>query len=190
MNQSALLKALLFSSGKPIKKERVGTLLNLSDDDVTRIASSLKDELSGGGLVLVETNDSFELRTAPEATYVVSQLIESNLSRELGKAGLETLAVILYRGSATRAEIDWTRGVNSSASIRSLLMRGLIDGNEDITNHRRIRYQATTDAFAHLGITCSQDLPRYDELSKAVSDSAHDSEVSLEMTENSIPSTK
>ena len=49
---------------------------------------------------------------------------------------------------ATRGEIDWVRGVNSSASLRTLLMRGLIEGREDERDKRRIRYSLTTEALA------------------------------------------
>ena len=75
--------------------------------------------------------------------------------------------MVAYRNGATRSEIDWVRGVNSSASLRTLLMRGLIDAQEDPADKRRIRYQLTTDALAHLGIARREDLPRFSELSLA-----------------------
>ena len=57
------------------------------------------------------------------------------------------------------------RGVNSSASVRTLLLRGLIEGREDPTDKRRVRYAVTTEALAHLGLSRLEDLPRYAELS-------------------------
>ena len=58
------------------------------------------------------------------------------------------------------------RGVNSSTSIRTLLLRGLISSEEDPADRRRIRYRVTTEALAHLGVTSLKALPRYGELSK------------------------
>ena len=82
----------------------------------------------------------------------------------MGKGSLETLAVIAYQDGATRGEIDWVRGVNSTAALRTLLMRGLIEGQEDARDKRRLRYTLTTEALAHLGIAHIEDLPRATEL--------------------------
>ncbi|VAW32449.1 hypothetical protein MNBD_CPR01-531, partial [hydrothermal vent metagenome] len=104
----------------------------------------------------------------PQAYEIVKTLRESEFSKDLGKAGLETLAIIIYRKGATRSEIDWIRGVNSSATVRSLSLRGLIEGKEDSIDRRRIRYQATPDALAYLGVSKSEDLPQYAEFSQAI----------------------
>ena len=117
--------------------------------------------------MLVETATEVVLRTAPEASALVKKLRESELTRDLGKASMETLAVIAYQAGTTRGEIDWVRGVNSSTSIRTLLMRGLIEGREDERDKRRIRYALTTEALAHLGLSRIENLPRYAELSAA-----------------------
>ena len=95
----------------------------------------------------------------------MKKLRESELSRDLGKASLETLAVIAYQEGATRGEVDWVRGVNSSTSLRTLLIRGLIEGREDPSDKRRIRYALTTEALAHLGLARASELPRHTELS-------------------------
>jgi segregation and condensation protein B len=100
---------------------------------------------------------------------VIKQLRESELARDLGKASLETLAIILYKGGATRSDIDWIRGVNSTAAIRSLLMRGLVERGEDVSDKRRARYTASVDALAHLGVSRREDLPRYAELTGTLS---------------------
>jgi chromosome segregation and condensation protein ScpB len=78
--------------------------------------------------------------------------------------------MILYRGSATRGEIDWVRGVNSGAAIRSLTLRGLIERTEDAGDKRRARYKPTTDALAHLGVGRKEDLPRYSEFTATIAD--------------------
>src|SRR3989344_3231898 len=107
---------------------------------------------------------------APEASALVKKLRESELSRDLGKASMETLAVVAYHEGATRGEIDWVRGVNSSTSLRTLLMRGLIEGREDERDKRRVRYALTTEALAHLGIPRAQELPRAGELRAGAAD--------------------
>ncbi|MBU1292820.1 SMC-Scp complex subunit ScpB [Patescibacteria group bacterium] len=167
---SSRLEALLFASGEPMAKTRLATLLNASPESIDDALRALTLALADRGLTLVQTGRDVELRTAADAAEDIKQLRESELSRDLGKASLETLAFILYRGTATRGEIDWVRGVNSSAAVRSLLLRGLIERTEDPEDKRRARYQPTIDALAHLGVQAKEELPRYAELSRALAE--------------------
>lgn len=160
-----MLEALLFAAGEPLQKKRLSSMIGVSAELLQQAADTLRTELSGRGLELVETENELELRTSADAFEVVKQLRENELSRDLGKAGLETLAIILYRGSATRAEVDWVRGVNSSQTIRSLMLRGLIERSEDTADKRRARYQPTVDALSHLGVGKRSALPRFEEFS-------------------------
>jgi len=163
----AAAHALLFASGEPLEKKQLAKLLDIKESEVKVVLKALTDSLAKSGVVVVETDTEVELRTAPEAAVIVKKLRENELARDLGKASLETLAVIAYQTGTTRGEIDWVRGVNSSASLRTLLMRGLIEGREDERDKRRIRYSLTTEALAHLGITKREDLPRAAELAAA-----------------------
>lgn len=162
----AAIEAILFASGEPLEKKRLAALLGIKESDLKTALAALEESLKGRGLTLIETRDEVELRTAPEAAEFVKKLRESELSRDLGKAALETLAVIAYQEGATRGEVDWVRGVNSSTSLRTLLMRGLIEGKEDPSDKRRVRYLLTTEAFANLGLSRASDLPRHAELAR------------------------
>lgn len=173
----AAVHALLFSSGEPLSKKQLTVLLDFTDAELNTALKALSVLLEGSGTALVETSTDVELRTVPEAATIVGKLRENELARDLGKAGLETLAVIAYQGGATRSEIDWVRGVNSSTSLRTLLMRGLIEGREDAQDKRRICYCITTEALAHLGITRIEYLPRAVELQTAAKKDAIDSPV-------------
>ncbi len=163
----AALHALLFASGEPLSKKQLAAILSLTETEFAAALAALAATLQETGVALIETATEVELRTAPEAAEFVKKLRETELTRDLGKAGLETLAVIAYQGGATRSEIDWVRGVNSSTSLRTLLMRGLIEGREDERDKRRTRYGLTTEALAHLGIARSEELPRAAELRAA-----------------------
>jgi segregation and condensation protein B len=159
------LEALLFAAGEPLEKKEATKLLGVSALELEKVIDALSGQLSGRGVVLIESEHELELRTSAEAAEFVKKLRESELSRDLGKGSLETLAVIAYKGGATRGEIDWVRGVNSSASMRTLQLRGLIEGREDERDKRRQRYNLTTEALAHLGVSRGADLPRHSELS-------------------------
>jgi segregation and condensation protein B len=161
----AAIEALLFVSGEPLGKKTLAKLLDIDETKLNIALDVLKKIFTNRGVALVDNGSEVELRTAPEAAPLLQKLRESELSRDLGKAGLETFAVIAYRAGSTRSEIDWVRGVNSSTSIRTLLIRGLIEGEEDAQDRRKIRYRVTTNALAHLGVRSTSDLPRYEELS-------------------------
>ena len=166
----AALHALLFASGEPLEKKRLTALLGVKSAELALGLKALADSLAQSGTTLIETENQVELRTSPEAAPLVKKLRESELSRDLGKASMETLAVIAYQtglpaqAGTTRGEIDWVRGVNSSTSLRTLLMRGLIEGREDERDKRRTRYCLTTEALAHLGVARVETLPRFAEL--------------------------
>lgn len=188
LSLSASVEALLFASGEPIEKKRLATLLSVPQAEVMAALVELEGAIKGRGVALVETADDVELRTSPEAASLMKKLRESELTRDLGKASLETLAVIAYHppadGGATRSEVDWVRGVNSSTAMRNLLMRGLVEGREDSKDKRRVRYTLTTEALAHLGLSRAEELPRYSELSRGAqaaveSQLAHETEAAL-----------
>lgn len=170
LSPSAQLEALLFAEGGPLTKKQICALLDFSAHTLVLAVDDLVVSLAARGLAVVETESELELRTSPWAADIVKKLRESELSRDLGKASLETLAIILYRGTATRTDIDWVRGVNSAAALRALLLRGLIERGEDEADKRRARYRATVDALAHLGVSRREDLPRYSELAGAIAE--------------------
>lgn len=163
LSPAATLEAVLFAAGESMPKKRLQTLLGVTEDLLEAGLAELRNSLANRGLALIETDTELELRTAPEAADIVRKLREAELSRDLGKASLEALAIILYKDGATRSEVDWVRGVNSTAAIRSLLLRGLIERGEDAIDKRRARYTPTIDAFAHLGVSKKEELPRYEE---------------------------
>lgn len=157
---------MLFAAGEALTKKQVANLLGISADELRDATDALRSRLSG--LALVETDEELELRTAADAADDVRALRESELSRDLGKASLETLAMILYRGGATRGEIDFVRGVNSAAAIRTLLLRGLIERIDDPADKRRAKYLATPEALSHLGVGKREELPRYAEFTARI----------------------
>src|SRR3990167_5125113 len=147
----AALLAVLFAAGEPLSKKELAGLLEVKVEEMETILEMLRQTVEVAGLALIEAGEEVELRTSPEAAELVKKLWEAERARDLGKAGLETLAVIAYHatdggvGGTTRGEIDWVRGVNSSASLRTLLVRGLIEGREDPSDKRRRSEEHTSE---------------------------------------------
>jgi len=166
LSLSSQLEALLFVAGEPVKKSTLSKLLAVTEEEIVLAADTLAQELQGRGLSLLSTDSELELRACAESFDIVKQFRELELSGDIGRASLETLAIILYKNGVTRKEIDWIRGVNSSTAIRTLLLRGLIEKKDHDTDKRLAYYIPTIDALAHLGVSNISELPRFDEFSR------------------------
>ncbi len=155
------IEALLFALGRPMSKTELAKKLNVSAEEITEAQTLLASRLTGG-ITLVDDGAMLELRTSSEASALIEQIQKEEYSREVGRAGLEALAAILYRGPLTRAEIDFIRGVNSSQTLRTLTMRGLVRKITTPQDERSFLYEPTTERFASLGIVSKAQLPEYE----------------------------
>ena len=158
---SQKIQALLFSEGGSMTKKRISQLLGVDVKSLEQDLRELTRALEGSGLSLVVSNTEAALVVASEARDAVRVAQEKELGKEIGDAGLEVLAIILYRGPSTRAHIDYIRGVNTASTIRNLLTRGLLERAGNPEDGREYIYRATTDLLAHLGVRNEQELPEY-----------------------------
>ncbi len=164
MNLACQIEAVLFYKSEPVEITTLAKLLKVDEADIKNSIETLKDLLQNGGLRLMEVGSSVTLVTAPEATELIEQITKEELSKDIGKAGLETLTIILYQGSVSRAEIDYIRGVNSSFILRHLLVRGLIDRLPNPNDARSFVYQPTANLLAHLGVSSVTELPDFEKV--------------------------
>ena len=108
------------------------------------------------------------LATSPQFSEFFRDLAREEQTKDLGKAGLETLAIVLYQGPVSKNKIEYIRGVNSSFVLRTLLIRGLIERVPNPEDQRSYLYRPTFDALAHVGVTKVEDLPDYEALVKQI----------------------
>jgi segregation and condensation protein B len=154
-----LIEGLLFYKSAPQKKTTVCGLLGITDTELQAALATLRQRISSGAMRLIETEHDIALATAPELAPVIEALRKDELKADIGKAGAETLAIILYREPVTRAEIDRIRGVNSSFILRNLLVRGLIVREEG--SGRTPVFRTTPELLGTLGITHRHELPQF-----------------------------
>ena len=102
---------------------------------------------------------------SPATSEEIKTAYELELGREIGDAGLEVLAIVLYRGPSTRAQVDYIRGVNTSSTMRTLLTRGLIERTGNPEDGREFLYRPTVELLAHLGVRKVTELPDYAKIS-------------------------
>jgi segregation and condensation protein B len=151
------LEALLFALGRPLSRSEIIKLTHASADETEQAIAELLS--SPRGVAVVDDGSHIELRVAPAAAGLIEKVRKDEYSRDIGRAGLEALAAILYRGPLTRAEIDFIRGVNSSQTLRTLTLRGLLRRTPHPKDERSFLYEPTTELLAYLGVASVAELP-------------------------------
>lgn len=161
MNLDSQIEAVLFYKSEPVKKAWLASFFEASPEQVTEALTNLSVALSTRGLRIAMTDTEVQLVTAPEVNTAIEQVRKDELTGDIGKAGAETLAIVLYRGPISRAEIDRIRGVNSTFILRNLLIRGLVERRPHPTDSRSWVYAATPELMNHLGIQGRESLPEF-----------------------------
>ena len=162
------IEAVLFCKTEPVSYEDLKQFLRIDETLLNEALATLSERLKSGITELIQTDTSVQLVLCPECSETIEGLRKEEMSREIGKAGAETLAIILYRGPISRPEIDRIRGVNSAFVIRNLLIRGLVERRENKRDQRTFLYAATPELLGHLGIGRREELPDFSEIMNAL----------------------
>lgn len=154
MNEnSKKILAYLFTEAGAVGFSDLAKYFNITNDEVVACLDEISAWQNETPFVLVRTENDVALTLSPEMTASLNELDEKEGQRELTKSALETLSVILYKNGASRAEIDYIRGVNSSFSIRALTAKGyIVRGSKNI-------YLPTAELLVFLGIRSVDELP-------------------------------
>lgn len=159
------LESILFVSSRPLSTKELASLVESDEKQVEESLFSLQSQRQSGGIVLLHASGSWQLATSPSSVNSVRKFLQSDLKEKLTEASLEVLSIVAYKQPISKTEIEAIRGVNSQYSIRTLLMRGLIEKRGDSRNSK---YVITTDFLQYLGITTVSELPDYENISKQV----------------------
>jgi len=153
------IEALLFALGRPLSRTELQKMLGVSQDAIESGLKTLAQRKAG--VSLVDDGIEVELRIDAQNSALIEKIRKEEYNRDIGKAGLEALSAVLYRGPLTRSEIDFIRGVNSSQTLRTLTLRGLVRKIPNPKDERSFLYEPTTELLAQLGVSRMQDLPDY-----------------------------
>mgnify|MGYP003418567072 FL=1 len=160
------IEAILFYTAEPTKLSFLAKTLEVKLPLVEEALKNLSQSLEGRGIRLVVHNEEASLVTAPELGELIEKIIKEERERDLGRAGIETLTIIAYKGPVTKKEIEYIRGVNSQYALRNLLLRGLIERGVSKEDERMVVYNITSDTIRFLGLNSISDLPEYQESQK------------------------
>ena len=124
----SIIESLLFVADGPLTIQKLGEVLEgVGKADLRSTLDELQAELENSrrGIRLVEVAGGYQLRTPKVNADWVKKFLGGRPAR-MGRATLETLAIIAYRQPITRAEIEAIRGVDVDGVINTLLDRRLI----------------------------------------------------------------
>ena len=164
-NLSAIIEAILFVSGDPVRVDALAHAMNLTVSELNEALAALGDHLAleNRGIQLNRSGETVFLSICPKYAPQVEAFLQPLQKQPLSQAVLETLSIIAYRQPVTKGDIEAVRGVKCDYSVQSLLNKGFIEecGRRE-TLGRPILY-ATTDKFLqHFGMETLADLPNVD----------------------------
>ena len=183
----SILESLLFVADDPLTMQRMGEVLEGVDKETIR---SVLDELSSElevnrrGIRLVEVAGGFQLRTAKANADWVKKLLGGRPAK-MGRATLETLAIIAYRQPITRGEIEAIRGVDVDGVIATLLERNLIRAvaRKDVPG-RPFLYATTAEFLQLFNLKDLAQLPTLKEMEEITLPEIPGDSVPLEQAED------
>ncbi len=168
MKPSQIVEAVLFASDAPLRAEEIARAdESLDEDEIEGAVRQLQADYleSDRAFDVVEVAEGYQILTRTEYAPYLDRFDTVPRPSRLSGPALETLAIIAYRQPIGRLEIEYVRGVGSTAVIRTLQDRGLVEvvgRGEGIG--RPLLYGVTLLFLEHFGFQSIEDLPRPEEL--------------------------
>jgi segregation and condensation protein B len=160
----SILESLLFISSKPVKLKELADFLQQDKTLIKNVMEELVLEKKNCGVIILDNSEEYQLATNSQNSTLVKNFLNAELREKLTDATVEVLAIVAYRQPISKSEIEAIRGVNSQYSLRTLLMRGLVEKTPNPRDARSFLYQTTTEFLQHLGLSAVKDLPEFEQL--------------------------
>ena len=158
----SIIEAILFSSGRPVTQKELVLTLEIAEEDIKSIISTMQEEYKKEerGIEIIKIDDSYQLCTKKELYDFVYPILDKRSIPNLSNAALETLAIIAYNPQITRPEIESIRGVSADGCVYKLLEYGLIEeaGKADLPG-KPMSYKTTEDFLRKFGYSSLEELP-------------------------------
>jgi segregation and condensation protein B len=174
---AAMIEAVLAAAGEPVT---IDALMAVAGDKVerSRFDEALdrvrqRHEQEGSGLQVEQVAGGWRLATRPEHEGALREYLGYRSRARLSQAALETLAIIAYRQPITLPEINFLRGVNSAAVVRTLLDRKLVvvAGRKQVVG-TPLLYRTSKEFLVHFGLPDLSALPTPEEVEQVAGEGA------------------
>lgn len=173
----ALCEAILAVAREPVAPE---ALAEVAGEGVTaaEVEAALEQVRSRhdsecSGLVVEQVGGGWRLATRAEHEGPLRQFLGMRSRTRLSQAGLEVLAIVAYRQPITLPEINFLRGVNSAAVMRTLVDRKLVAvaGRKQVVG-TPLLYRTTREFLVHFGLPDLSSLPSLEEVEQVAGEGA------------------
>ncbi|HEX9661008.1 MAG TPA: SMC-Scp complex subunit ScpB [Candidatus Binatia bacterium] len=163
----SIVESLLFVAEGPLTLQRLAEVIEGADkSEITAALEQIRTDLESNrrGVRLVEVAGGYQLRTPKENADWVKKFLGGRPAR-MGRATLETLAIVAYRQPVTKAEIEAIRGVDVDGVVNTLMERSLIRavGRKDVPG-RPFLFGTTPEFLQLFNMKDLSELPTLKEL--------------------------
>ncbi len=162
---TSIIESILFVSGTQVAISDIAEKLEITNQDVLKVAEKLKEKYSGiSGIQLLTFNKKLQFCSNPENADSVSAVLNPIKEKELSKSMLEVAAIIAYKQPVTRIDLEEIRG-NSEYAVQKLLELGVIEpvGRKDAVG-KPVLFGTTDKFLKRFQIESLDQLPDYDDL--------------------------
>jgi segregation and condensation protein B len=183
MNSSLreIIECLIFVSLEPLSLEKIrGVLKEYSDTDVQKAVNDILTSYSSNerGIQIIQAAGGLLFTTKPQHDEWIKRLYTDERRNKLSPAALETLSVVAYHQPVTLAEISSIRGVDSSHSLKTLLLKRMVK----ITGRKKapgkpLIYRTTDKFLTYFGLNDIKELPSQEEIEKILDEEQPDEDI-------------
>ncbi len=126
MNLKASVEALIFAA-RGMTLERLSKITETDVDTVAKVVEELISEYNSEdhGVELKKVGDVYRFYTKSEYSQVVGKVVKTFYSK-LSASQMEIVAAVLLNGPSTLQALNYLRGKDSSAIVRSLHKSGVL----------------------------------------------------------------
>ena len=161
-NPAAVIEAIMFAAGYPMKYEKLAETLNITPSEVKRHVSELAEKYNDDehGIMILMFPETCQFCTKEQHLPLIKEALGIKRGGNLSNSSMEVLAIIAYNQPVTRTFIDQVRGVDSSYAVNSLIDKALIEACGRLDAPGRPMLYATTEKFLRVfGLRSLSELP-------------------------------
>lgn len=161
-NPSAVIEAIMFAAGYPMRYDKLAEVLSITPSEVKRLVSELAENYNTAdrGIMVLLFPETCQFCTKEENMPYIKEALGIKRGGNLSASSMEVLAIVSYNQPVTRSFVDMVRGVDSSYAMNSLVDKGLIETCGRLDAPGRPMLYGTTDKFLRVfGISSVNELP-------------------------------
>ena len=157
--KTKLVEAMIFISGGSISRKEIAKKVSINMNELENVITELKEYYQERGINIVDDGKQVGFFTSPVLEDELNKVEKDDLDGPLSKSARETLTTIAYCGPITKNDIDFIRGVNTQFILKRLLLRDLIQKEQ---NNSVIKYMVTVNFLASISVRAVEELPHYE----------------------------